>query len=731
MKPSRCSFVAAILCAAGLSAGLCFCVVTSFSVPTDALRLLIVCVCVSVLFSLLFLLKRTGIWLILLGVAAFASGYVFRSAFKESLSVLLFSVSSPYAEAITGFQPIVLSQTAATADATLALAVPGGLCALLCVWTLMRGKRLVWLLLFVLPILTVCLIILQTPPAPWAIVLVVLILSLLLLTQLLRRKQQAEGNRLLLLLFLPLALLVGGLFVLFPAESYTRADWSDALQTSITTAAEQLRMFRRDGITGQLQLSSPLSPSTLGSYLWDSSVTGVNLSRIGPQKKLGRSVMRVRSAASGICHLRGNSLAAYEDNRWNALSDDAYAGVPDAEQAIMEGELRVAQDEESFLAISSAYTMQIETDMKSGVYYTPYFPTVLPEGAQPFFDAYIKNPSQRTNYAVLYRPTRTEPNGSAAYDAFVQEVYTQVPDATRTALSDILPSLIEQTDGMQTLDTVKTVCQYVSASARYDLNTATVPAGEDFVSWFLHGSETGYCVHFATAATLLLRCMEIPARYVTGYCVNLEAGEWTQITSDDAHAWVEVYLEGQGWQVFDPTPAASELITTAPVTAASEKETELPAQEQTGQPEQTPAEKQTEPQTPDAEYPVKTSEQETQEKTPFSPVRLIFAVLLPVAVAVLWRATLFLIRKAAMQSGSANRRCLVYYHHLENLSRLSKTPIPQELQELAEKARFSNHRLSPSELAPMQAHTEALTKQLLSDRRILRQVLYRVIYALG
>ena len=96
---------------------------------------------------------------------------------------------------------------------------------------------------------------------------------------------------------------------------------------------------------------------------------------------------------------------------------------------------------------------------------------------------------------------------------------------------------------------------YVSSSARYDLNTPAVPDGEDFVSWFLHESETGYCVHFATAAAILLRCMDVPARYVTGFSTNVTAGSWTTVTTDDAHAWVEYYVDGLGWYVLDPTPA--------------------------------------------------------------------------------------------------------------------------------------------------------------------------------
>lgn len=50
MRPSRYAFPAALLCAAGLSIGLCFCVITSFAVPVDPVRLLLACFLAAALF---------------------------------------------------------------------------------------------------------------------------------------------------------------------------------------------------------------------------------------------------------------------------------------------------------------------------------------------------------------------------------------------------------------------------------------------------------------------------------------------------------------------------------------------------------------------------------------------------------------------------------------------------------------------------------------------------------
>jgi transglutaminase-like putative cysteine protease len=80
----------------------------------------------------------------------------------------------------------------------------------------------------------------------------------------------------------------------------------------------------------------------------------------------------------------------------------------------------------------------------------------------------------------------------------------------------------------------------------------------DPVGEFVFDKRRGYCEYFASAAVLLLRLQEVPARYVVGYSVrpsNLE-GDHYVVRAADAHAWVEAFLPDRGWVEVDPTPAA-------------------------------------------------------------------------------------------------------------------------------------------------------------------------------
>ena len=81
----------------------------------------------------------------------------------------------------------------------------------------------------------------------------------------------------------------------------------------------------------------------------------------------------------------------------------------------------------------------------------------------------------------------------------------------------------------------------------------------DKVRYMIETSKTGYCTYYATAMTLMLRSLDIPARYVTGYHAmvtpNTGKNRYTRsILDENYHAWVEVYFDGIGWLTFDPTP---------------------------------------------------------------------------------------------------------------------------------------------------------------------------------
>lgn len=85
------------------------------------------------------------------------------------------------------------------------------------------------------------------------------------------------------------------------------------------------------------------------------------------------------------------------------------------------------------------------------------------------------------------------------------------------------------------------------------------PLGRDPADEFLFETRRGFCEHYASAFTLLMRAAGIPARVVTGYQggeVN-PLGGYLIVRQSDAHAWAEVWLKDAGWVRVDPTAAVA------------------------------------------------------------------------------------------------------------------------------------------------------------------------------
>ena len=82
-------------------------------------------------------------------------------------------------------------------------------------------------------------------------------------------------------------------------------------------------------------------------------------------------------------------------------------------------------------------------------------------------------------------------------------------------------------------------CPYIITSS--DESIAKVVDG------VLETYKEGICQHYASSATVLFRALGIPARYTIGYTTHATANEWVEVTTENAHAWVEVYIDGVGW----------------------------------------------------------------------------------------------------------------------------------------------------------------------------------------
>ncbi len=101
------------------------------------------------------------------------------------------------------------------------------------------------------------------------------------------------------------------------------------------------------------------------------------------------------------------------------------------------------------------------------------------------------------------------------------------------------------------------VKNWLDRNGIYSLQNEHAYASDPAAS-FLFGDLTGYCIHFAFAATYMYRALGIPARVAVGYAVpaeNRAGGSALLIQAVNGHAWPEIYLQDVGWVIVDPSPA--------------------------------------------------------------------------------------------------------------------------------------------------------------------------------
>ena len=145
----------------------------------------------------------------------------------------------------------------------------------------------------------------------------------------------------------------------------------------------------------------------------------------------------------------------------------------------------------------------------------------------------------------------------ASYEAYVTTLDLQLTNESWSVLN----RQVGQENGPQTLSQI---CQFIRSwleeNMVYDEQVKTLNGSTDFLQYTLERSGSGYSVHYATAATLMLRYFGVPARYVEGYYLSAEEAERYQsgqtilLTEEHAHAWAEYYLPGVGFVPFEVTP---------------------------------------------------------------------------------------------------------------------------------------------------------------------------------
>lgn len=155
----------------------------------------------------------------------------------------------------------------------------------------------------------------------------------------------------------------------------------------------------------------------------------------------------------------------------------------------------------------------------------------------------------------IYTVTSQPINEQATLPRFILEQSLQVPDEVSEEVRALAQSWAEASDSPREI--VERALNFFSDRFRYTLS----PGSVNTLERFLFQSRRGFCEHYAAAFATLMRLAGVPARVVTGYHGGNynRYGDYLDVRQLDAHAWCEVWFEGEGWQRIDPTSVVEPL----------------------------------------------------------------------------------------------------------------------------------------------------------------------------
>ena len=197
------------------------------------------------------------------------------------------------------------------------------------------------------------------------------------------------------------------------------------------------------------------------------------------------------------------------------------------------------------------YRVQLEPHERRWVFALDY-PVKVPEGSGITMDymLYDRDPvTSLKTYSVESNPNFSDsPELRAAFRDMALQVPRNLNRQTRQWVAELRR---EYPDNLAFIQQV--LQNFRTQPFFYSLDPP--PLGRNSVDDFMFNTREGYCEHYSSAFTIILRMARIPARVTTGYQGGYYSpgGGYLLVRQSDAHAWTEAWLPDRGWTRFDPT----------------------------------------------------------------------------------------------------------------------------------------------------------------------------------
>lgn len=339
---------------------------------------------------------------------------------------------------------------------------------------------------------------------------------------------------------------------------------------NIRQALIQLQETGMDGIKRTALENFNGGRNFAGGGLNEGGLSGLSSAEISGETAMEITVTK---RPEDTIYLKAFVGSFYTGKEWEKLGTLEFAkvispigGAKDRRNLMSEPYRRIAEGNHSVKG------QQIELRLKaasSKFAYTPYYANIT-KGNSVYLDAFVEGDGKKQRQYTYY-PVEEANRISSTSLAQSSELWKEYQEFVKKTYVEEYTQLEELRKFCNTLNknssaTVGSgIDQMFNRYLRYSRKPGEMPKNKDFIEGFLFEKKVGFCVHFASAATVIYQMCGIPARYVEGYTVS--PGQFTLqedgtykafITDEKAHAWCEVFDNELGWQVREHTLSYTE-----------------------------------------------------------------------------------------------------------------------------------------------------------------------------
>lgn len=288
-----------------------------------------------------------------------------------------------------------------------------------------------------------------------------------------------------------------------------------------------------------------------------------------PIKLSEKEIMQVETDYKNSLYLKNNSFGSFINNEWKKDTNSAKAFAPSI--------VKVSGSFKDSIALEKVKIKVRHSGITTDNAYVPMVPqrislrgtkTMTINESVFFFSRRI---SRKENYEIeseIPYITKSMSNDIIQKIRSMKEI--NIPETMPYRVRELTGRIISvaelNKENIQIYSSValepgltyykaQAVAEYLRSHYKYTLEPPIRNKADDFVEFFLFNSKQGYCAHFATAMTMMLRSVGIEARYVEGF---ISPGTYVNkriVKANQSHAWVEVYsTDTNMWITFEPTP---------------------------------------------------------------------------------------------------------------------------------------------------------------------------------